>query len=350
MAVLVTAIVLPVLLATAMVSPAAAHSPHSGPRALAARHGRAPLIPGTTYAFRLHFGGLSRSYRLHLPPAAASGQALPLVLNLHGATQNGLLQELQSGMDKSADQNGYLVAYPNGTKVAKVLTPDPVAGKDQFSWNAGVCCGLPVTRQIDDVAFLEQVIADIEAKTPVDPSRIYVTGMSAGGMMAYTMAAEDSGQIAAIASVSGQVELPSIDPVRPVPTMEFHSVNDPIASWAGTAGVGEKNRYSVMQGIDKWVTADQCSTEPQHGKKIVGATDTESAGESAELVTYSGCAGGAEVALWRLTGSGHVWPGAPFNLGPPSTWILQGVGRGTVLVNANQTMWDFFQQYSLPAG
>ena len=179
---------------------------------------------------------MPRSYRLHLPPAAASGQALPLVLNLHGATQNGLLQEIQSGMDSTADQNGFLVAYPNGTKVSKVLTPDPVAGKAQYSWNAGVCCGLPVTKDVDDVGFLEQVIADIEAKTAVDPSRIYVTGMSAGGMMAYTMAAEDSGQIAAIASVSGQVELPSIDPTRPVPTMEFHSIDDPIAFWAGTAG------------------------------------------------------------------------------------------------------------------
>jgi polyhydroxybutyrate depolymerase len=166
--------------------------------------------------------------------------------------------------------------------------------------------------------------------------------------MAYTMAAEDSGQIAAIASVSGQVELPSIDPTRPVPTMEFHSVDDPIALWAGTAGANRKNRYSVMEGIHKWVTADGCSGQPQHGQKIVGATGTESVGESAQLVTYTGCAGGTEVALWRLTGSGHVWPGAPFNLGPPSTWLLQGVGRGTVLVDANQAMWDFFKQYSLP--
>ena len=231
--------------------------------------------------------------------------------------------------------------------MSKVLTPDPIAGQEQYSWDAGVCCGMPVTRHIDDVAFLEQVISDIEARTAVDRSRIYVTGMSAGGMMAYTMAAEDAGQIAAVASVAGQVELPRVNPTRPVPTMEFHSVNDPVALWAGGASPDPKDRYSVMQGIHKWVAADKCSKRPYDSPRVVGAPGTESVGESATLVTYTGCAAGVEVALWRLTGSGHVWPGAPFNLGPPSTWVLQGVGRGTVLVNANQAMWDFFKQYSL---
>jgi hypothetical protein len=37
-------------------------------------------------------------------------------------------------------------------------------------------------------------------------------------------------------------------------------------------------------------------------------------------------------------------------MGPPSTWILAGVGRGITLVNANERMWQFFQHYELPAG
>ena len=64
--------------------------------------------------------------RLHVPAAAASGNPLPLVLNLHGATQNAQLEEITSDMDPNADMNGYLVAYPDGTRIAKVLTPDPV--------------------------------------------------------------------------------------------------------------------------------------------------------------------------------------------------------------------------------
>ena len=75
-----------------------------------------------SYSFAVNYGHRVRSYLLHVPPAAASGKPLPLVLNLAGATQNGLLEELQTGMDGSADKDGYLVAYPNGTRISTVLT------------------------------------------------------------------------------------------------------------------------------------------------------------------------------------------------------------------------------------
>ncbi len=301
------------------------------------------------YTFTLTVDTLHRGYRLHVPPQAASGQPLPLVLNLHGATQNGLLEEVQSGMDTSADQNGYLVAYPDGTRISTVLTPDPVAKQAQYGWNAGRCCGLPVTRHIDDVGFLEKVIADIAHRTPTDLRRVYMTGISNGGMMAYAMASEASDRVAAVSSVSGQVELPAIHPSRPVPTLEFHSVNDPIAKWAGVPNRDPALRLSVLEGITQWVRADGCRPRPVTGPTVVGVTGTISAGETATPVTYQHCRSGTEVALWRFTGSGHVWPGSTLNTGPPSTWILQGVGRGIVLVDANEAMWQFFQRYSLPA-
>jgi polyhydroxybutyrate depolymerase len=299
------------------------------------------------YSFTLTFGGLHRDFRLHVPPAAGSGRPLPLVLNLHGATQNGLLEEVQSGMDASADQDGYLVAYPDGTRIAKVLTPDPVAKQAQYGWNAGQCCGLPVTRHINDVGFLEKVIADVAARTPVNLRRVYMTGISNGGMMAYAMASEASSTVAAISSVSGQVELPTIHPTRAVPTLEFHSVDDPIAKWGGVPNRDPRLRLSVMEGIDQWVAADRCNPHPVTGPTVVGAPGSISVSETATPVSYQHCRGGTEVALWRFTGSGHVWPGSLLNTGPPSTWILGGVGRGTVLVDANQAMWEFFQRYSL---
>ena len=302
-----------------------------------------------SYVFTLTFDGLQRDYRLHVPPAAASGQPLPLVLNLHGATQNAQLEEITSDMDPNADMNGYLVAYPDGTRISKVLTPDPIAKNAQYGWNAGMCCGLPVTKHINDVGFLLKVISDIAAKTPVDLRRVYMTGISNGGMMAYAMAAEASGHIAAISSVSGQVEIPVIHPTRAVPTMEFHSVNDPIAKFDGTPSTNPLDRLSVMQGIDQWVKADGCGKKPTTGTAIVGAPGSISAGETATPITYTHCRSGTEVALWRFTGSGHVWPGSPLNMGPKKNWILAGVGRGIILVNADETMWQFFEKYSLPS-
>ncbi len=241
------------------------------------------------YLYAFPFDGRTRDYRLHVPPAAAGGKPLPLVLNLHGATQNALLQEAQSGMDASSDRDGYLVAYPDGTRIATKLTPDPVAKDAQYGFDAGACCGLPSTDHLDDVGFLLQVIADVARHTPVDLRRVYVTGMSNGGMMAYAMAAQAPQAIAAIASVSGQVELPAIHPARPVPTLEFHSVDDPIAKWVGVPNANPKLRYSVMDGIDQWVKADGCNPTPHDGEPIVGGGS--SAGLSAVLVTYTGCRG-----------------------------------------------------------
>lgn len=307
-----------------------------------------PLAPSTTtYVYSFTSGGRTRSYRLHVPPAAVTGRPLPLVLNLHGATQNGLLQEAQSGMDASSDRDGYLVAYPDGTRIATKLSPDPVAKDAQYGFNAGYCCGLPSTTHVDDVDFLLAVIANIASRTPVDLRRVYVTGMSNGGMMAYAMAAQASTYIAAIASVSGQVEQPTIAPTRPVPTMEFHSVDDPIARFNGVNNSDPKLVFSVMDGVDQWVHADGCSAAPHTAKTIVG-TGT-STGLTATLIRYTGCTAGTDVNLWRLSGSGHVWPGAPFNTGPKNTWILDGVGRGTTLIDANEVMWKFFQQHTLPS-
>jgi polyhydroxybutyrate depolymerase len=303
-----------------------------------------------SYDITLTFDGLKRDYRLHVPPAAVSGQPLPLVLNLHGATQNAFLEEeVTSDMDPNADQNGYLVAYPDGTRISKVLTPDPVAKQAQFGWNAGQCCGLPVTRHIDDVGFLLKVISDVASRTPVDLRRVYVTGISNGGMMAYAMASEASDHVAAISSIAGQVELPTIHPSRPVPTMEFHSVNDPVAKWQGVPNKDPRLRLSVLEGIDQWVKADGCSPSPHDAPTIVGAPGSISAGETATEVSYSQCRSGTEVDLWRFTGSGHVWPGSTLNTGPEDTWLLAGVGRGTVLVDADEAMWQFFQRYELPA-
>ncbi len=309
-----------------------------------------PLAPmGGSTLIKLTFDGLKRDYRIHVPPAAASGRPLPLVLNLHGATQNAQLEEITSGMDASADQNGYLVVYPDGTRISRVLTPDPVAKQAQYGWNAGQCCGLPVTRHIDDVGFLLDVIKDVAARTPVDLRRVYATGISNGGMMAYALASEASDSVAAVSSVSGQVELPMIRPTRPVPTMEFHSLDDPIAKWRGVPNKNPLLRLSVMQGIHQWVWADGCSPRPHDARTIVGAPGSISAGETATLVTYDHCSSGSEVDLWRFTGSGHVWPGSILNTGPPDTWILAGVGRGIVLVDADEAMWQFFQRFEIPA-
>jgi poly(3-hydroxybutyrate) depolymerase len=311
----------------------------------------------SSYVFPITLDGLARSYRLHIPPAAASGKPLPLVLNLHGATQNAQLEEITSGMDPTADHEAFLVTYPNGTRISKVPTPDSVAKQARYGWNAGKSCGLPVARLIDDVGFLLKVISDVASLTPVDLRRNHVTGISNGGMMACAMAGEGSNHAAAISSVAGQVELPSIRPTRLVPTTESHNVNDPIAMWNGVPNRDPRLRFSVIEGIDLWVRSDGCRPSPHDGTTIVGAPDSISAGEWATRVAHTPCRSGVEVVLWRLTRSGQVRPGSTLNTGPPSRRILAGPGRGTLLlllllllvVDADDAIWQFFRRCSLPS-
>ena len=155
---------------------------------------RAALAPGD-HRVTLQHGGRQRSYIVHVPPAAREGRPLPVVLNFHGGGGNAEAQQKYSRMDALADAEGFLVVYPDGTgrMADKLLT-----------WNAGTCCAYSVTNNVDDVGFTLALLADLEARQPVDRRRVYATGLSNGAMMAWRLAVEASDRIAAIAPVAGR--------------------------------------------------------------------------------------------------------------------------------------------------
>jgi poly(3-hydroxybutyrate) depolymerase len=95
----------------------------------------------------------------------------PLVLVLHGYTNDAGFIRSYTGVDRTADALGFNVAYPEGT-------PTSPFG---FAWNAGACCGGSTA---DDVTFLERVVDRVASGTPTDRRRVYVWGFSNGAMMA----------------------------------------------------------------------------------------------------------------------------------------------------------------------
>src|SRR5260370_17522341 len=123
-------------------------------------------------------------------------------------------------MDSAAEAEGFLAGYPDGTGGM----PDRL-----LPWNAGTCCAYSVINKIDDVGFTLALLADLDARHPVDRRRVYATGLSNGAMMAWRLAVEASGQIAAIAPVAGAKVLRAGQPSRPVSLIHFHSVDDPPA-------------------------------------------------------------------------------------------------------------------------
>lgn len=152
--------------------------------------------------------GITRTYVVRTPSAMPSRNVrIPLVLVLHGGGGNAFNAERMTGFTKQAKTRGFIVAYPEGTGRfnGKLLT-----------WNAGHCCGYAMKNRTKDVDFIGTLIDKLIAEYPIDPRRVYVTGMSNGGMMAHRLGIELAHKLAAIAPVVATVFGDEVRPRHPV--------------------------------------------------------------------------------------------------------------------------------------
>jgi len=214
----------------------------------------------------LDIGGRTRRYFLHAPPAYEGKKPLPLVLVLHGGGQSPESAERMSDMSAKADKEGFLVAYPSGTGRSGRMP----------TWNSGNCCGYAMQNNVDDVAFLRALIDKLDHDYSVDPGRIFVTGISNGGMMSYRIGCALADKIAAIAPVEG-AQNTDCRPSGPVSVIVFHGSADRLVPFNGGSTpfqIGPKRSdNSVANAVAFWVKNDGCSPTPKHegNKHIVSA-------------------------------------------------------------------------------
>lgn len=283
----------------------------------------APLGPGD-HARRLEVGGRQRSYVLHLPARYDGRRPMPLVLAFHGAGTNGPIMAYASGLSATADREGFIVVYPNGS------------GKDNLMlvWNAGGFHGPGADQLPDDVAFVRALLDDVASLARVNRKRVFATGMSNGGMMCYRLAVELSDRIAAIAPVSGTMAVEG-RPTRRVPVMHFHGTEDTLVPFHGPeAPISQFLSFkSVDETIRAWVGFNGCSHEPITSEPRQKVDD----GTKIRKQVYSPAS--AEVILWTIEGGGHTWPGRP--------WPIPWLGRTTGNLSANDEIWAFFQRHPL---
>ncbi len=265
----------------------------------------------------LEHDGEMRSYELYVPPSYDGTSPLPVVLNFHGLTSSGLLQQEGTKMDELASREGFLVAYPNGL---------------DSSWNAGVCCGRSAETNVDDVGFTRVVIEDLGERGCIDEARVYATGMSNGGFLSHRLACEAADLIAAAAPVAAVlgIEESACDPSRPIPIVQINGTADPLVAYEGG---GLTDSPSAQDSIDGWIARDSCTGEPVLTYEN-GAATCETVGD---------CDGEASVTLCSIEGAGHCWPGQPC---PERLGSL--VGEPTFDIDANQVMWELFSRTTLP--
>ncbi len=265
----------------------------------------------------LQHDGNARSYELYVPSAYDGETPLSVVLNFHGFTSSGPLQQDGTKMNELAEREGFLVAYPNGL---------------DDSWNAGVCCGRSAELGVDDVGFTRTVVEDLGERGCIDNARVYATGMSNGGFLSHRLACEAADIIAAAAPVAAVlgIDEAACNPVRPVPIIHLHGTADPLVPFDGGGLAGSP---SVEDSVSGWMSRNGCTGEPEVTYENGAAT----------CETVDACAGDASVTLCRIEGAGHCWPGQPC---PERLGSI--VGEPTFDIDANEAMWELFSRSALP--
>jgi polyhydroxybutyrate depolymerase len=315
---------LPSLLAFACACADIEEAPEARELALAAPSDAEPsagcrsLRPDLGGFWSVDVGGERRAFTVHIPPSYRRLllRPTPLVLSFHGYRNFPLFQQVFSGLNHKADEAGFIVVYPKGTG-------------DPLSFNGQGCCGSAFSDGVDDVAFTDAMLDELERKLCIDKRRVYVTGFSNGGFMAQRLACERAERFAAAASVGGLIDPAGCTPSRPISMLEFHGTADETVPYEGKPG-----RYvSAEQAFAFWASASACS----------GAPELSYARGDASCQTYTRCAGGAEVGLCTIDEGGHTWPGGLDNF-----LVEQSAGKVSNDLSANDAIWSFFQRHPLP--
>jgi polyhydroxybutyrate depolymerase len=263
--------------------------------------------------------GQKREYLLYIPKGYDRAKPAPLVITLHTSTSWDSSAMAISQWNRVADENGFIVVYPEGT------------GFGPKSWEM---TGSETPSHMPDVIFISQLIDKLEASYNIDNARIYANGMSNGGGMAFVLSCTLSDRIAAVGMVSA-----GLDPGwnwcrddRPVPVIAFHGTADPVCLYNGGWSKLAGGAFPSVPGfMANWSRRNRCGPNPIASTIAANVT----------RLRYTDCADNAGVVLYTIKGEGHQWPGGKR---VAAEWML---GRYSQSIDATRQMWAFFREHQL---
>lgn len=195
-----------------------------------------------------------------------------------------------------AEKRGFLYVAPDGTK-------DGVGNR---FWNASeACCDFGRTN-VDDSAYLANLIADVKREWNVDAKRVYLAGFSNGGFMSYRMACENSDTIAAIASLAGSMRADgaTCTPTEPISVVQIHGTADATIRYDG-GQIGSNSYPSAKESVTRWQVANGCGAQPTTSAKKHDL-DEALPGNDTDVVLYATCRNATAVALWTIADGAHT--------------------------------------------
>lgn len=267
--------------------------------------------------------GYTRHYIVNLPPHYYDSKKHSLIIALHGGGGSALQCEHDYKLTQKANEENCVIVYPEGVK-----NDGPLRLR---TWNAGTCCNYAAEHQVNDVKFISDLIDTLTTTLQIDAKRVYVTGMSNGGMLAYRLAVSIPEKIAAIAPVSSTMVV-SLEsrPYLPVPILHIHSESDKTVPAKGGIGIAGYSFPAVDSILHAWVSINHC-TSPEPITTIF---------EKYTKYEWRDQSGKSMIEYYLTKDGGHAWPGgfkARIKADTPSTAI-----------DANELIWAFFKRHPKP--
>ena len=286
--------------------------------------------------------GLTRYYDLYVPdnlPAAA-----PVVLYYHGGSLDDdsvfWSTSPSSVWTSVADANGILLIAPNGTNVYTGST-DSSSGYFNDCDTSAASSGI----KSDDVGAARAIVAAVGKAYPIDPSRVYATGVSNGGMMALRLGREAGDLVAAVGVSAGLDPQAANDQCHddglPRSVLIEQGNADSYVLYNGGCGIGGGCRLSFDQTVSAWLARNDLS-----GAVAVGDPIPESGipdwGASVDCQIYGGAAPAQEVSACTVDNGGHSEASIAVSIGLFGALILGNQDRD---LETAQASWTFFSRH-----
>ncbi|MEX0740897.1 MAG: PHB depolymerase family esterase [Pseudohongiella sp.] len=232
-----------------------------------------------------------------VPDSYESNAPAPLIVLLHGYGSNGVQQNGYMRIGELVNRYGFILATPDGTQETQ--------GRNARFWNASDACCNFYANDLDDSAYVLDIINMLKAQYEIDERRVYLIGHSNGGFMSYKTAHEYSDVIAGIASLAGaEATVAQSAPANPVHILQIHGTADGTIAYEG--GDIQGNVYpSAEESVSRWAEYNGCSAEG-----VVTATldlDASLAGLETTVTRYSSdCQPGGSAELWTIAEGSHI--------------------------------------------
>ena len=239
--------------------------------------------------------GISRDYILYIPENLPTNA--PLVVVSHGYTSSAKTMMSYSGMNKVADEEKFLVVYPQGTKDQR--------GNNFF--NVGY--EFHASSKVDDLGFIKALVTKLTDDYQVNPNHIFATGMSNGGDLSYFLACYASDMFQAVAPIAGTMMQTTIETCKPqkgMPIFAVHGKADEVTYFDGD--MANRDKWGPYPGIpaviEHWVDVNAVEISKQ--VDLDNITNFTASNEALSFDRYLSETSDHEVWLYIHSG-GHDW-------------------------------------------